>query len=836
MDKDKTKKKPLKKLADVAKNVSNHTAEIVKRNGEEETSMGSQSDLEKRLNQFLALQRAYTTIHSTMASKDILQKVAEAAVNILGYDHSFVIAFDEDKNRPSETAFFSKAGLELAKDVETSVKQTLKAAQTQEKAELSDVKPTSIQDGQDVEVEPSSSSEDNAIQEMLGAKSMISMPLIARDRLLGNILAFTNRYEILETEDQPLWILANQTAIAIDKVQLYDEALINTQNLRESREMSRITLESAVTGVSIVQDGKFQYVNPIFEEMLGYTSQELIGKPTSDYIHPDDRDRVVQEAIASLKGNLKSLHEFRIIKRDGSIVWVFEKVASMKFKAKRAALAIALDVTDLKHAEQALRESEEKMKIVFDSLKDGIVVTDLQVNMLQVNEAARRLAGYPTKEVMIGRNALDFITAEDIEKALKPMSEAVKGRPIDWGDFKLRSKTGELFDAEVGVSMLHDANGNLAGFVTIIHDVTERKRMENLLRASEEKLRFMFESIGDGIVVTDLEGKIVDENLAGLRMSGYSNKEEVIGHDGLAFIAEKDRDEAKLSLLKSLEEDKSNTTEFTLTGKDGDEFEGEISAAVSRDNAGNPTGFICVIRDITARKKMDQAKSDFVALVSHQLKTPVAGIRGYIENMLDGLTGELNDKQKRYLSDMRALCLRNYRLISDLLNTSMIERGMLSIDLGPTNLSNIVNTVIKDYYGKVEEKGLSLKAEGINGKDILVLADRDKSIEALANIVNNCTKFTDQGSITIKVSQDNEYGIIEVKDTGRGMSDETLEELFKREKILSGGPVAGGGAGLGLYIAKGFIKAQNGDITATSTLGKGSFFILKVPLYKEPMK
>ena len=103
----------------------------------------------------------------------------------------------------------------------------------------------------------------------------------------------------------------------------------------------------------------------------------------------------------------------------------------------------------------------------------------------------------------------------------------------------------------------------------------------------------------------------------------------------------------------------------------------------------------------------------------------------------------------------------------------------------------------------------------------------------MANIVNNCTKFTDQGSITINVSQDNEYGIIEVKDTGRGMSAETLEELFKREKILSGGPVAGGGAGLCLYISKGLMKAQKGDITAISTIGKGSSFILKVPLYKE---
>jgi two-component system phosphate regulon sensor histidine kinase PhoR len=393
-----------------------------------------------------------------------------------------------------------------------------------------------------------------------------------------------------------------------------------------------------------------------------------------------------------------------------------------------------------------------------------------------------------------------------------------------------------LFDAEIGVNTLHDAGGNLTGFVTIIHDITDRKRMENLVRASEEKLRFMFESIGDGIVVTDLSGKAIEENLAAVRMFGFNNKEDIAGLDGFAFIAEKNRDEAKLSLLKSLEEHKGNTREFTLVGKDGNEFEGEISAAVSRDNAGNPTGFICVIRDITIRKKMEQYKSDFVALVSHQLKTPVAGIRGYVENMLDGLTGELNEKQKRYLSDMRVLCLRNYRLISDLLNTSMIERGMLSIDLGPTKLSDIVNTVIKDYYGKVEEKGLALKAEGVNGKDIVVLADRDKSIESLSNIVNNCTKFTDQGSITIKISHDNEYGIIEVKDTGRGMSGETLEELFKREKILSGGPVAGGGAGLGLYIAKGFMKAQNGDITATSILGKGSSFILKVPLYKEPMK
>jgi signal transduction histidine kinase len=101
----------------------------------------------------------------------------------------------------------------------------------------------------------------------------------------------------------------------------------------------------------------------------------------------------------------------------------------------------------------------------------------------------------------------------------------------------------------------------------------------------------------------------------------------------------------------------------------------------------------------------------------------------------------------------------------------------------------------------------------------------------LSNVVNNATKFTDQGSITISLRQEAGYGVIEITDTGRGMKNETMQDLFKRDKVLSGGPVAGGGAGLGLYIAKGFMQAQHGDITATSSPGNGSSFILKVPLY-----
>jgi PAS domain S-box-containing protein len=831
-NKDKSKNKRLKGLASAPKKTITRAAKPIKCNGDEGIENAGQADLQRRLDQFLALQKVFTSIQSTMDLNEVVRKVAEAIVNILGYDHSFVTAFDTRKNAIAETAFFSKANPELAKEVEKSIIQAMKGAGNKDSAETANVNPIAYNDAQDAEDESSGDYEYNAVQELLGAKSMIAMPLIARDRLVGTILAFTKPEDVIESTDESLWILANQAAIAIDNVRLYDEALVNTQKLRESRETSRITLEHAVTGVCIVQDAKFQYVNPIFADMVGYSNEELIGTCSTDYVYPEDREKAIQHTIDSLKGKSNLPYQFRLIKKDGGIVWVLEKVVSFKYKAKRAALAIALDITELKRVEEALQESEEKLRIVFDSIKDGIVVTDLKVNMLQVNEAARRLAGYPTKEDMIGQNALGFITSEDIEKAMQPMPEAVQGRPIERGEFKLRNIIGEEFDVEIGVSMIHDTAGNLTGFVAILHDITERKRMENTIRASEEKLRFMFESIDDCIVVTDLDGNIVDENMAGVRMFGYTSKDEFIGTNSLICIAGKDRDAAKLSMLSTFKEKKGSTREFTLVRKDGSDFEGEISTAILRDGAGSPSGFICVIRDVTVRKRIDQAKSDFVALVSHQLKTPVAGIRGYIENILDGLAGDLTEKQKQYMLDMRKLCIRNYNLISDLLNTSMIERGIVTIDLGPAKLNDVIDTVVEDYYERAESKGVALKVDGLN-KTVIALADRDKLVEVLSNVVNNAIKFTDQGSITIGLKQDSEFGIIEIKDTGRGMSDETMQDLFKKEKVLSGGPVAGGGAGLGLYIAKGFMHAQHGDIAATSFPGNGSCFVIKVPLYTD---
>jgi signal transduction histidine kinase len=230
-------------------------------------------------------------------------------------------------------------------------------------------------------------------------------------------------------------------------------------------------------------------------------------------------------------------------------------------------------------------------------------------------------------------------------------------------------------------------------------------------------------------------------------------------------------------------------------------------------------------------RELNEMKNDLIAVVSHQLKTPVAEINGYVENLLEGLAGPLTARQVEYLRDMREIGKENFRLISDLLSVSKIERGVLAVDLKPVSLNHLVEMAIRDYDQPMLQKGLTLVLEPAL-KDVMALADMGKTVETLRNVINNAVKCTDRGSITISVKSEGGQGLIEVRDTGIGMSGETLGRLFTKARVM--GKEAGrAGAGLGLFIAKSFMNLQNGDITVTSELGIGTCFCLSLPASRE---
>jgi signal transduction histidine kinase len=231
-------------------------------------------------------------------------------------------------------------------------------------------------------------------------------------------------------------------------------------------------------------------------------------------------------------------------------------------------------------------------------------------------------------------------------------------------------------------------------------------------------------------------------------------------------------------------------------------------------------------------QSVDEMKLSLISVVSHQLKTPVAEINGYIENLMEGLAGELTPKQKQYLNDMREIGRENYRLICDLLSASKIERGVIAVDLKPVSIKQVAELSVRDYEESIRRKGLTLIREGFD-KDFRIYADRDKTVETLRNVINNALKCTDAGSITIGVGNEGDKGLVEIRDTGIGMSEEYLGRLFTKSRVL-GKEASRAGAGLGLYIAKNFMKLQGGDIRVTSRLGEGTCFTLVIPKFKEP--
>jgi len=356
----------------------------------------------------------------------------------------------------------------------------------------------------------------------------------------------------------------------------------------------------------------------------------------------------------------------------------------------------------------------------------------------------------------------------------------------------------------------------------------KRMKVEDALRASEDKYRVIFETTGTATAILQ-ENKIISlVNTEFEKLSGFT-KAQIEGVKFWTDFVATQEDLAVMSEYHRARRANASCAPRNYEFQFVDRWGGRKYIFLTIALIPGTKQSIVSLLDITERKKVEQMKSDFVSLVSHQLKTPVAQLKGYVYNMLIGLTGDLTSKQREYLEDMQAISGKNYKLVSDLLNVSRIERGVISTDIKSVALQDIVSGVLGPYYAQIKAKGLALNVEGLDNK-IFVRADKEKLSEALSNAVDNALKFTDSGSITVQVYTEGGFANIAVIDTGRGILPERLARMFSRDMALDGGPVPGGGAGLGLYIAKQFLLLQKGDIIVRSEPGRGSTLLFTIPL------
>jgi signal transduction histidine kinase len=234
-------------------------------------------------------------------------------------------------------------------------------------------------------------------------------------------------------------------------------------------------------------------------------------------------------------------------------------------------------------------------------------------------------------------------------------------------------------------------------------------------------------------------------------------------------------------------------------------------------------------------QKLDEAKSEFVSIASHQLRTPLTAIKGYISLLLDGSYGELTDKNRPPIENIYKSSERLIKLINELLNISRIEAGKMEMNFEWASLEEIIDSVIEELKLQAKEKGLYLKKEKSKTPLPELLIDKDKTKQVIMNVVDNAIKYTNKGGIVIKTKTKDSKALIEVFDTGEGMNKEEIAKLFKSfSRGSAGNKTSADGAGLGLHIARRFVEIQGGRIWAESPgRGKGSTIFIELPIKTE---
>ncbi len=348
---------------------------------------------------------------------------------------------------------------------------------------------------------------------------------------------------------------------------------------------------SSPIGIYIIQDRTFQFVSPRFQELLGYSEEELFAMNPLRFVQPEDREMVREKAIRMLKGGYSSPYEYRYISKDGQTKWVLETVVSIQYRGKRATLGNFLDITERKQAEEELRLRAQML----DGATDSIFVHDLDDNFIYVNEAACRAHGYSREELM--RMSIPQVIAPEQLSGLPSIRQEMEEKGKLVFESAHICKDGSIMPVEVHSRIIE--SGGRKVFLDVIHDITERKRAEEELKLRAQIL----DSATDSIFVHDGDDNFIYVNEAACRAHGYS-REEFMKMKLPQLVAPERARPLALDRQELLEKGHI-VTESTHLRKDGSIMPVEVHARTIELSWGKL--FLNVVRDITERKRAEAA-------------------------------------------------------------------------------------------------------------------------------------------------------------------------------------------------------------------------------------
>jgi len=373
---------------------------------------------------------------------------------------------------------------------------------------------------------------------------------------------------------------------------------------------------------------------------------------------------------------------------------------------------------------------------------------------------------------------------------------------------------------------------------------------KELLRKKEEDFHLILDSTAEAIYGMDLDGNCTFCNPSSLLMLGYDHGDDLIGKNMHRLIHHSYPNGAPLpveqcQLYLAIKNNKKIHVEEVFWRSDGASFSADVwSYPELRD--GKVVGAVVSFLDITDRKKADDAlmqaketaenalaiKDEFTSTVSHELRTPLAAIKSSIDILDTQVPGPLTGDQTVFIKRVKSNIDRLARLINDVLDLSKLEVGKMVMNLLPFRPEDFVQEVVETQAPVIRNKGLTIKTDFGHNLPVLI-ADKDRLIQVLNNLINNAMKFTKEGGIVVSVqAQAQKQMIFCVRDTGEGVKEEDMPKLFKKFQQVGGPSQHVGGTGLGLAICKQIIEKHNGRMWVESEFGLGSAFFFSLPLKK----
>lgn len=371
------------------------------------------------------------------------------------------------------------------------------------------------------------------------------------------------------------------------------------ERLRESEEKYRHLVENIDEVIYTVNhEGVITYISPAVGKFSKYSSSEVIGRSLFEFIHPEDLPRI-KENFQKLFSGIAEPHEYRYVTKSGEIRW-FRVSSKPIFEQNRlvSIQGVATDITDRKKIEEALRESEEKYRMLVDNSIDGIaIVQGLEIKF--VNRALVEMFGCNSEDEMVGHPFTEFVSSEYRNLMVERGFAREEGKDVSgFYEFKAQRKDGTEFSAEISVSAI-TYEGNVARH-GIIRDITRRKRAEAMLLESTEMYCQTVKAVPDAMVIVDLDGKIIEVSDRAVELYGSKRAEELLGRSIFEYIAPKDKKEMRVNFEKLLKEGAIRKVECALLKKDGTCFTGEINASVIKGANGKPKAIIATTRELSA--------------------------------------------------------------------------------------------------------------------------------------------------------------------------------------------------------------------------------------------